>query len=228
MKKTVISTALIGLSLLLSGFAHAQAVEAIYQVSYESTSAVKAAFDDLFEDEALRGSKVSLYAHDFGVPGDASHTVVADYDNYAARAKLDEARWDSHGWANYLLQTQDAEYQAADLAIVLKDYGKPRHEAGYLVAFVMQVGDPGAYVAALDKLNDAVSNPGVLRLVALRSGPADMTHAVLIGAPDFAAANAYLDKLFTSDAYAAFKEEVGGYRKIHHVGMYRRVGAWGY
>lgn len=228
MKKTIISSALIGLSLLLSGYAQAQAIEAVYDASYESTSAAKAAFDELFKDEALKGSKVSLYAKEFGVSGEASHTVVADYDNYAARARLDKARWESHGWANYLLKTQDAEYLAADLAIVVKDYGKPRHEAGYLVAFVMQVGDPGAYVAALDKLDEAVGNPGVLRLVELRSGPAETTHAVLIGASDFAAANAYLDKLFASDGYAAFKKEVGDYRKILHVGMYRKVGAWGY
>ncbi len=77
-------------------------------------------------------------------------------------------------------------------------------------------------------MNDAVSHPGVLRLVALRSGPADMTHAVLIGASDFAAANKYLDKLFASDAYANFNKEVGDLRKIHNVAMYRRVGAWGY
>jgi len=228
MKKTVISTALVGFSLLLSGYAHAQAFEAVYEVSYESSSDAKAGLDELFEDEALRGSKVTLYAHEFGVPGEASHTIVADYDNYAARGKLDEARRESQGWANYLLATQGAEYLGADLAIVVKDYGKPRHEAGYLVAFIMQVGDPGAYVAALDKLDKAVRNPGVLRLVALRSGPADMTHAVLIGAADFAAANEYLDKLFASDGYATFKKEVGDMRKIHNVGMYRRVGAWGY
>jgi hypothetical protein len=55
-----------------------------------------------------------------------------------------------------------------------------------------------------------------------------MTHAVLIGASDFAAANKYLDKLFASDAYANFNKEVGDLRKIHNVAMYRRVGAWGY
>jgi hypothetical protein len=228
MKKTVISTVLIGFSLLLSGYAHAQAFEAVYEISYESSSGAKAALDKLFDDEALRGNKVTLYANDFGVPGEASHTVVVDYDNYAARDKLDQARRESHGWANYVLAAQDAEVQAADLAIVVKDYGKPRNEAGYLVAFVMQVGDPGAYVLALDKLDKAVGNPGVLRLVALRSGPADMTHAVLIGAADFAAAKEYLDKLFTSDGYATFKKEVGDMRKIHNIGMYRRVGAWGY
>ncbi|MGI9247872.1 MAG: hypothetical protein ACR2QI_02580, partial [Woeseiaceae bacterium] len=138
------------------------------------------------------------------------------------------ARIESHGWAKYVLATQGSELESADLVIVVKDYGKERHEAGYLVAFTMQVRDPGAYVAALDKLEDAIGNPGVLRFVAIRSGPADMSHAVLIGASDFTAANEYLDKLYVSDAFATFVDEVGDIRTVKNVAMYRRVGAWGY
>lgn len=228
MKKTKISSIVMSVALLLSGYAQAQVIEAVYGIKYDSSSAAEAAIGELFQDDAIRGSKVTLYAHDFGVPGNATHTVVADYDNYAAREKLDMAMLGSHGWSKYELATQGSESVSADLAIVVKDYGKARHEAGYLVAFVMQVRDPGAYVNALGKLNDAVGNPGVLRLVALRSGPADTTHAVLIGAADFAAANAYLDKLFASDAYAAFNAEVGDNRTLVNVGMYRRVSHWGY
>ncbi len=228
MKKIIISTALISFALFVSAYAQAQAIEAVYGMKFENTAAVKAAMTGLFEDNAVRGNKATLYAHDLGVPGEATHTIVADYDSYAARDKLDKARRESHGWANYMLATQDSEFVSGDLAVVVKDYGKPRHEAGYLVVFTMQVSDPGKYVVELDKLNDAVSHPGVLRLVALRSGPADMTHAVLIGASDFAAANKYLDKLFASSAYANFNKEVGDLRKIHNVAMYRRVGAWGY
>jgi hypothetical protein len=92
----------------------------------------------------------------------------------------------------------------------------------------MQVRDPAAYVAALDKLEDAIGHPGVLRFVAIRSGPADMTHAVLIGAPDFEAANKYLDRLYASEAFATFVAEVGDIRTVKNVAMYRRIGAWGY
>lgn len=228
MKKTIKSTLLVCIALLISGYAHAQAIEAVYNLKFDGNVDVKAAMTELFADDALKGSKATLYAHDVGVPGEGSHTIVADYDNYAARAKLDKARVESHGWANYMLATHGSELVSADLVRVLKDYGKPRNEAGYLVAFTMQVGDPGAYVTALDKLNDAVGHPGVLRLVEIRSGAAEVTHAVLIGADDFAAANTYLDKLFASDGYAEFKKEVSDYRKIHNVAMYRRVGAWGY
>lgn len=228
MRKVTIAALLMSLALLLSGYAQAQAIEAVYGLKFDSTDAVEAAMTDLFEDDALRGSKATLYAHDFGVPGDATHTIVADYDSYADRAKMDKARRQSHGWAKYLLTTHGSESVSADLVIVVKDYGKARHEAGYLVAFTMQVGDPGAYEAALDKLEDAIGHPGVMRFVAVRSGPADLSHAVLLGASDFAATNEYLDKLFASDAYAAFVREVGDFRTIKNVAMYRRVGAWGY
>lgn len=228
MKKRAICTILAAASLLLSGLAQAQAIEAVYSLKFDSTAMVREALTELFEDDALRGSKATLYVHEFGVPGKATHTIVADYDNYAVRDKIDKARYESHGWANYMLATQGSSVQTAELVTVIKDYGKPRHEAGYLVAFTMQVSDAARYAAALEKLNDAVRHPGVLRLVGIRSGPADVTHAVLVGADDFAAANEYLDKLFASDAYATFATEVGDIRKLLNVAMYRRVEAYGY
>jgi hypothetical protein len=117
---------------------------------------------------------------------------------------------------------------AAQLSIVVADMGKPRHDAGYLAAFVMQVSDPASYVAALTDLNKAIGNPGVLRLVSLRSGSTEATHAVLVGGNDFAAVNEYLDKLFASDAYRTFNGKVGDIRTMRSVNMYRRVSAWGY
>lgn len=228
MKNKALATLFIGLGLLLSGYAQAQAIEAVYDLRFESTATVEKAMADLFADDALSGSKATLYSHEFGVPGNGTHTIVADYDNYGARDKLDKARMESHGWAKYMLANQGSEVVSAELVTVIKDYGKPRHEAGYLVAFTMQVSDPGRYAAAMDKLNEAVGNPGVLRLVGIRSGAADVTHAVLVGADDFAAANKYLDKLFASDGYATFSREVHDIRKLLNVAMYRRVGAYGY
>ncbi|MGI9237802.1 MAG: hypothetical protein ACR2QZ_10425 [Woeseiaceae bacterium] len=228
MKKRAITTMLAAVGVLLSGFAQAQAIEAVYSLKFDNTAMVEGAITELFKDDALRGSKATLYVHEFGVPGKATHTIVADYDNYAARDKADKARYESHGWSKYMLATHGSRLESAELVTVIKDYGKPRHEAGYLVAFTMQVSDAARYAAALDKLDDAVDNPGVLRLVGIRSGPADVTHAVLVGADDFAAANKYLDKLFASDAYAAFAADVGDVRKLLNVAMYRRVGAYGY
>ena len=217
-----------GVVLLWSACANAQTIEAVYSLQFDDTSTVEAAMNALFEDKALRGSKATLYVHEFGVPGDATHTIVADYDSYADRTKLDKARVESHGWANYVLATQGSELVSAELVIVIRDFGKARHEAGYLAAFTMQVSDPASYLQALEELNDAVGNPGVLRLVAVRSGPANVTHAVLVGGSDFTAVNSYLDELFASDAYAAFSGKVGDIRTMLNVAMYRRTGRWGY
>lgn len=76
-------------------------------------------------------------------------------------------------------------------------------------------------------LNEAIGNPGVLRLVAMRTGSTKRTHAVLIGADDFKALNEYLDKLTASDAFADFVEKVGATREVLSVSMYHRVGTWG-
>lgn len=228
MKITWISRYAAGVVLLLSACANAQTIEAVYSLQFDDTGTAEAAMNALFADKALRGSKATLYVHEFGVPGNATHTIVADYDSYADRTKLDKARVESHGWANYVLATQGSELVSAELVIVVRDFGKARHEAGYLAAFTMQVKDPASYLKALEELNDAVGNPGVLRLVALRSGPANVTHAVLVGGSDFTAVNSYLDELFASDAYAAFNGKVGDIRTMLNVAMYRRAGQWGY
>lgn len=212
----------------LGTYAAAQPIEAVYSLDFEDGAAAKAAIDELFEDKDLKGSKVTLYAADFGVTNGASHVIVADFDNYDVRDELDRKRLESRGWAKYMLANQDSELIGADLAIVVADLGRPRHEAGYLVAFVMQVRDADAYLAALRDLNKAVPNPGVLRLVAMRSGSTQASHVVLVGASDFAAANRYLDKLFASDAFKTFAAKVGDIRTVQEVHMYRRAGTWGY
>ena len=51
---------------------------------------------------------------------------------------------------------------------------------------------------------------------------------MLIGGKDFAAVNAYLDKLLASKAYEDFVEKVGETRKVVGVTMYRRIAGWGY
>jgi hypothetical protein len=215
-------------ALLISGIAQGQAIEAVYSLNFDSTASAKAAMNELFADDDLKGSKATLYEADFGVMSGASHLIVADYANYAARDELDPKRVGSHGWAKFLLATDGTESVAADLAIVVDDYGTPRHESEYLVVFLMQISDVSAYRAALKNMNDSMPGPGGTRLVALRTGSTEVSHAVLVGAPSFAAANEYLDELFASDGYATFVGEVGDIRTLIGVEMLSRVGAWGY
>ncbi len=228
MKKSTISAIALSLAILVSGFAQAQAIEGVYTLKYDSTRAAVAAIDTLFEDDDLSGSKITLYSIDFGGNNGATHIVVADYDNYASRDELDQKRVQSHGWSKYLLATQGTELVAAELAVVVDAYGKARHEAGYLVAFIMKIDDVTAYRAALQKLNSAVKGSLGTRLLSLRSGPSAASHVVLLGSENFAAANEYLDKMYASDGFAEFIGEVSGIRTLVSVEMLRREGTWGY
>jgi hypothetical protein len=183
--------------------------------------------EDLFSDPAMTDARVTLYAADFGVR-DGSHKIVADFDSYAERMAREDKRRASHGWSRWQLAMLDAEFVAAEMVAVVADYGKPRHTAGYLLVYLVNVQDAGVYAAALKDMNDALGNPGVLRLVAMRSGSRAVTHAVLIGGDDFAAVNNYMDKLYASDAFRTFVSKVSDIRSVVHIESYRKVGAWGY
>lgn len=227
MTRKILSAIAVTAAMLVGFGAHAQQFEAVHNINFESTSGAKAALDALFEDDAMKDAKATLYALDFG-DRKSSHLIVVDSDSYEVHMKNDAARQQSHGWANYLLATQGSEYVSGDMVMVIDDHGKPRHTAAYLAAYLIHTTDAATYREAIAELNDAIGNPGVLRLVALRTGRTSVTHAVLIGGDDFAAVNKYIDELTTSDAFAAFVAKVGDTRKVVGLDMYERVGAWGY
>lgn len=227
MTRKRLSTIVFIASMLISASAQAQQFEAVYSLHGVSSSEAKAAMEDLFSDPAMTDARVTLYAADFGVR-DGSHKIVADFDSYAERMARGDKRRASHGWSRWQLAMLDAEFVAAEMVAVVADYGKPRHTAGYLLVYLVNVQDAGVYAAALKDMNDALGNPGVLRLVAMRSGSRAVTHAVLIGGDDFAAVNNYMDKLYASDAFRTFVSKVSDIRSVVHIESYRKVGAWGY
>ncbi len=219
-----VSSALI----LFSAGVQAQQFEAVYSLEGVSSSEAKAAMDDLFSDPDMKDAGgVSLYAADFGVR-DGSLKIVADFASYAERDERGDKRRATHGWSRWQLAMQDAEFVAADMVGVVADFGKPRHTADYLLVYLVNVQDPAIYAAALEEMNDARGNPGVLRLVAMRSGSRAVTHAVLVGGADFAAVSEYMDGLYASDAFRTFVSKVSDIRSVVHIESYRKVGSWGY
>lgn len=225
-RKTLCAIAL-SIFMLAGVSVQAQQFEAVYSLEGVSSNEAKAAMDDLFSDAAMKGASATLYAADFGVR-DGSHKIVADFDSYEERTERDSKRRASHGWARFQLAMEDAEFVAADMVGVVADHGKPRHTADYLLVYLVQVQDPAVYASALAEMNAALGNPGVLRLVAMRSGSRAVTHAVLIGGDDFASVNKYMDKLYASDAFRTFAAKVSDIRSVVHVESYHKVGAWGY
>jgi hypothetical protein len=167
-----------------------------------------------------------MYASEYG-SNESSHLVVVDADSYQEHMERNQRRVASHGWARYRLAMTDSEYVSGSLVSVLADHGAPRHTAGYLVAFLIHTTDAAAYAAAIADLDDDIGNPGVLRLVAMRSGSTAVTHAVLIGGEDFAAVAEYLDGMVESDAFDDFLAKVEDIREVVSVDWYRRVGTWG-
>ncbi len=227
MKKTTLLM-LASTAMLLAGApAIAQKMEAVHALDYTSDEVAKAALGALMQDPAMKGARVTLYAKEFG-NAESSHLVVEDFDDYASYMSSTQKRVASHGWSRYLLATNDnSKYLGSDVVLVVDDHGAPRHTAGYLAAILIQSSDAPKYREAIAELSKAIDHPGVLRLVQMRTGSAAVTHAVLIGGPDFKAVNEYLDRLFASDAYAAFVAKVGSTRKMVGTSMYRRVATWG-
>ena len=208
-------------------FVNAQQFEAVYSIEGVGSAQATDAMDDLFSDPAMNGSKATLYAADFGVT-DGSHKIVVDFDNYEDRDAQDSMRLASHGWSRYRLAMHDSKFVAAEMVGVVADLGEPRHTAAYLLAYLVNVKEPATYVDALTQLNKDLGNPGVLRIVALRTGNRAVTHAVLIGGDSFAAVNKYKDRLYASDAFRDFSARVSSIRSVVQIEAYRRLGAWGY
>jgi len=201
--------------------------EAVHSINYPDTQRAKAAIDILMADPAMKGAKLTLYAREFG-DMEATHLVVQDFDSYAEYMDSTAKRLASPGWTRYVLETHVyAHYLESELAMVVDDYGAARRSAGYLAAYLVNTSDAANYRDGIADLNRAAGNPGVLRLVAFRSGSMAATHAVLIGGADFKTVNEYLDKLFASDAFGKFTAKVGSTRKLVGVQMYRRVATWG-
>ena len=214
-------------TLLVAAPSVADKLEAVHMVDFPSSERAKADIDALVMDPAMKGHKLTLYVQEFG-DLQASHLVVEDFDSYEEYMDSTAKRFASPGWARYALDSDVFEYyRGSNLVTVVDDHGVKRRSAGYLAAYLVNVTDAAAYRAGIADLNRAVGNPGVLRLVAFRSGNMGVTHAVLIGGPDFKAVNEYLDKLFASEAFAGFTAKVGPTRRLVSVQMYRRVGTWG-
>jgi hypothetical protein len=227
MKTRILSIMATTAMLLVAAPSVADRLEAVHMVDYPNSERAKDDIDALVKDPAMAGHKLTLYAQEFGdLP--VSHLVVEDFDSYDEYMDSTAKRSASPGWARYALESEVYEYyRGSNLVTVVDDHGAKRRSAGYLVAYLVNATDAAAYRAGIADLNRAAGNPGVMRLVAFRSGNMAATHAVLIGGSDFKAVNEYLDKLFASNAFAKFTAKVGPTRKLVSVQMYRRVGTWG-
>jgi hypothetical protein len=226
MKRRILLSVLAALAILLTAPSFAQKFEAVHAINFDDYSQANRALESMMEDDAMKDSRITLYSQEFGQRV-ASHIIVEDFDSYADYASSTEKRLASHGWTRYQLESMGSEYLGSDQIMVVDDHGAPRYTAEYLVAYLIHSTDGALYRSAIADLNKGVGNPGVLRLVAMRTGSMAYTHAVLIGGPDFESVQKYLDKLFASDTFAEFAKKVGDTRKVVGVNTYSRVATYG-
>jgi len=227
MKTTILSILATTATLLVAAPSAADKLEAVHMVDYPNSAGARENIDTLMTDPALKGRKLTLYAQEFGdLP--SSHLVVEDFDSYEEYMDSTAKRLASPGWARYMLAAEVSKYyRGSNLVTVVDDLGAKRRSAGYLAAYLLNITDVATFREAIADLNRAVGNPGVLRLVAFRTGNMGVTHALLVGGSDFKALNEHLDKVYASEAFARFTAKVSPIRKVVSVQLFRRVGAWG-
>jgi len=220
LRKVLISSgvAVIGMT---SGFNHAAEVEAVIGLDVDNSRAFISAMDNMFESGAMDGYTLTIWANAFDGANPATHTLVASFDDYQAYDRLTRQRLGHTGWLEFQQAVEGASTATSSLmAVELYRAGEiaDSHRSG--VAFVMTVSDPAKYAAEFSKLTDAQGHPGSIRLMQLRYGSMGATHAVVLGAPNSAVMNEYLDDLLSSEDYADFAEEVADIRKINTVNNY--------
>jgi hypothetical protein len=210
-----------------AGLAQADPVEAVYGFKVKDPAAFVSAFDTLFQSDAVKGNRVTLWAAEFDGSSPATHVLTVDFDSYQAMDEANARRRGSEAWKSYLKTTEaSTELTGSMLAIQRGSWGEGGSQHGAGAAFSMAVQDPAGYAAAFEKMVKAYGAKGAMRLMEVRAGGQGVTHIVLVSAPTMAELNAYLDGLFASGAYRTFSGEVGGIRKLLTVSMYRRVKTW--
>jgi hypothetical protein len=225
-KKLMLST-VVAAAAFWGGMAKAGPIEAVYGLQVSDPAAMVSALDTLFQADAMKGNKATLWTAVFAGTRPATHVVVATFDSWQAMDEANGRRLNSDAWRQFTKTASTiSERKATVLLSQLGAWGEGGDKHGAGAAFNMTVSDPARYAAALEKLTKGYGPKGMTRLMAVRAGGEGVTHIVLVTAPTMAELNTYLDGLFASDAYKTFSGEVGDIRKLQTVNMYQRVKTW--
>ncbi len=212
---------------LSAGLAQADPTEAVYGFEVKDPAGFVGAFDTLFESDAVKGNRVTLWAAEFDGTSPSTHVLTVDFDSFQAMDEANARRRSSDAWQRYLKAVDGISDLTGSLLLIQRgSWGEGSGQHGAGAAFAMAVQDPARYAMAFDKMVKAYGPKGAMRLMEVRAGGEGVTHYVLVSAPTMAELNAYLEGLFASDAYRTFVGEVGGIRKLLTVSMYRRVKSW--
>ena len=206
MIKKVWGTILISLLTFGSISAYAQ-VEQVTALTVTDSRGMIATIDQYQMANDNKANSVSLLAHIHDGVDPSTHTVVAIYDDLEAMESALESRPGSAAWATLLRSASGISTpNSSALAIQKRTWGDNAwEEGGYLAAVLVNAANSASWVGAMDAWNrsNKVKNPGMVRIVKLRGGPAN--HAVLIAGSDYADVINFMEGVEASDEFATLQ-----------------------
>jgi hypothetical protein len=225
MTKKYLGALIVALLAIASGTAAAQ-VERVTQITVSDPAGMIATIDQYVASGEGRAQSVTLLAHIHDGESDSTHTIVAIYENLEALESTMNEQASSAVWA--ATQRAAASVSKANstaLAIQRKTWGQDAWKEGdYLAAVMVNAADATRWYESMDEMmrTSKVKNPGMVRIVRLRGGPA--SHAVLLVAPTYAGLINYMENTEASDEFAKMR----GSSESSTVGMtiYRVAKVW--
>lgn len=196
-----------GLLVFCSTAANAQ-VEQVNSLTVTDPAGLIATLDDFMAVGEAQASSVTVLQHMLDGTDPSTHTIVAIFDDMEELESSMNRRATSKAWAAAQRSLSSrGTVNSSVLAIQRKTWGADGWQEGhYLAAVMVMVSEAPAWLEAMDELNTSreVRNPGMVRVVRLRGGPAP--YAVLISAPTYAGLVNYMEGTERSDAFRKMRE----------------------
>lgn len=206
MKKTYIGFSLISFLVLGNGSAFAQ-VEQVTSMTVSNPAAMVANIDYFVATGEGMAQSVTMLRHLHDGTDPSTHTIVAIFDDLDVLEKSMNQRANSAAWATLgRAGASVSKINSSTLAIQRQTWGKDSWEAGnYLAAVMVNAPDEATWISAVDTMMGSIKfkNPGMLRIVRLRGGPA--TNAVLLVASSYAELITFMERIETSDEFATMR-----------------------
>lgn len=188
--------------------AYAQ-VEQVTSMTVSNPAAMVANIEHYLASGEAEAQSVTLLRHMHDGADPSTHTVVAIFDDLKTLEGSMNRRAQSAAWA--AARRGAAAVTKANsslLAIQRKTWGNDSWQEGdYLAAVLVNSRNGAAWIDATDEMNRTtdVENPGMMRIVRLRGGPAG--YAVLIVSPTYAGLIEYMESLEVSDEFATMRDK---------------------
>ena len=185
-------------------------VEQVTSMTVSNPAAAVANIDHYMATGEAQAQSVTLLRHMHDGTDPSTHTVVAIFDDLETLENSMNRRAKSANWAAAARGGASVStVNSSLLAIQRQTWGNDGWEEGnYLTAVLINTRDGAAWIDAVDEMHRTtdVDNPGMMRIVRLRGGPA--SHAVLISAPTYAGMIQYMEETEASDAFATMRAKI--------------------